>query len=86
MISTFRHESSGRSMDVHLDDQEGFERLRDALGDPVWLVGATYQILHTNDYKRGRFEDAFGAWLARQDIDAAVALLTAAGITATASS
>ena len=60
-------------------DEATFEQMRQALDDPIWLLGATWQLLTTNDYKRGRFEDAFGAWLERQDCDSAVATLRGAG-------
>ncbi len=69
-----------RRIEVVIADEATFEDMRDALGDPIWLVGATWQILTTNDFKRGRFEDAFGAWLERQEPPAAIKTLRAAGV------
>ncbi len=70
-----------RRIEVVIPDEAAFEAMRDALGDPVWLVGATWEVLTTNDFKRGRFEDAFGAWAERQDSGELTATLGAAGIT-----
>ena len=72
--------SDGGELRIGIGDEATFEALRDALGDPVWLVGATWQVLTTNDFKRGRFVDAFGAWAARQDHGDAATLLRTAGV------
>ena len=56
--------------------------MRVALDDPLWLVGATWEILTTNEFKRGRFDDAFGAFVSRQDGHALARRLTDAGVDA----
>lgn len=82
ITGTFRT-ADGQRFEVVVPDEASFEKLRDELGDPVWLVGATWEILTTNEFKRGRFEDAFGAWMERQDSSDATAILGSAGVTAT---
>jgi crotonobetainyl-CoA:carnitine CoA-transferase CaiB-like acyl-CoA transferase len=72
--------SEGRWLQVTIPDEAAFEQMRQALDDPIWLLGATWQLLTTNDYKRGRFEDAFGAWLERQGCDEAAGTLRGAGV------
>lgn len=72
--------ADGQRFEVVVPDAETFEAMRDALGDPVWLVGATWEILTTNDFKRGRFEDAFGAWMERQQSQDVSATLGSAGV------
>ncbi len=72
--------ADGQRFEVVVPDEAAFEALRDALDDPVWLVGATWEILTTNEFKRGRFEDALSAWLERQDSTEAVTTLGSAGV------
>jgi len=72
--------SDGRWLQVTIPDEGTFEAMRQALDDPIWLLGATWALLTTNDYKRGRFEDAFGAWLERQGCDDAATTLRDAGV------
>ncbi len=69
----------GRWLRVAIPDGATFDAIRDALDDPVWLLGATWELLTTNEFKRDRFHDAFGAWMARQDAEPATALLEGAG-------
>jgi crotonobetainyl-CoA:carnitine CoA-transferase CaiB-like acyl-CoA transferase len=75
--------TAGDDVVLQIDDAEEFESLRAVLGDPVWLVGASWEVLYTNDFKRSRFEDAFGAWIERRDGASVAAELRAAGVTAT---
>ncbi len=72
-----------RHLVVSIPGALAFEAMRDAMGDPVWLVGATWQILTTNDYKRGRFDDALGAWVVRQPVDRVLEVLDGTGVTIT---
>ncbi len=76
--------ADGRALGIFVRDESTFEAMRVALGDPVWLVGATWDVLCTNDYKRGRFVDAFGAWVERQDAGAVEGLLEPVGVVVTA--
>lgn len=78
-ITTTHQTSDGRWLRVTLPDETTFEAMRHALDDPVWLLGASWELLTTNDFKRGRFDDAFGAWLERQDGEIARSLLEGAG-------
>lgn len=69
-----------RHIVVSIPGALAFEAMRDAMGDPLWLVGATWQILTTNEYKRGRFDDALGAWVVRQSADRVVEVLDGTGV------
>lgn len=75
--------SASGELTVRLPDPQSFEALRVALDDPLWLVGATWEILTTNEFKRGRFDDAFGAFVSRQDGHTLARRLTDAGVDAT---
>ena len=72
-------ETTGADLRVEISSAEDLEAVREALGDPVWLLGATWEALYTNDFKRGRFQDALGAWLARRDGAEVADTLQAAG-------
>ena len=80
--ATFRTAGDDEWLTIRVADAAAFEAMREALGDPVWLVGATWEILTTNEYKRGRFDDAFGAFAERQDGIALADRLAAAGVDA----
>ena len=75
-------ETTGPDLRLEISDAADLEALRIALGDPVWLLGATWEALYTNEFKRGRFQDALGAWLARRDGAEVADVLQAAGVTA----
>ncbi len=75
--------TAGPDLRLEINSATDLEAMRDALGDPVWLLGATWDVLYTNDYKRTRFQDAFGAWVARRDGAEVCATLEAAGVQAT---
>lgn len=64
-----------------IDSGPTLESVRAALDDPIWLIGATWVILTTNDFKKGRFDDAFGAWAERHSSDYIVDLLRDSGAT-----
>lgn len=72
-----------RQVVVSIPGALAFEAMRDAMGDPLWLVGATWQILTTNDFKRGRFDDALGAWVVRQSADRVIEVLDGTGVSVT---
>lgn len=76
---TFRS-ADDRDVVVSIPGALAFEAMRDAMGDPVWLVGATWQILTTNEFKRGRFDDALGAWMLRQPVDRVIEVLGGTGV------
>ncbi len=75
--------TAGPDLRLEIGSAEELEAMRIALDDPVWLLGATWEILYTNDYKRTRFQDAFGAWVARRDGAEVSATLESAGVRAT---
>ena len=79
-ISVTHQTADGRWLAVTIPDPTAFESMRLALDDPIWLLGATWDLLTSNDYKRGRFEDAFAAWLERQDADTATTTLRGTGV------
>lgn len=79
-------ETTGPDLRLEINDASDLEAVRTALGDPVWLLGATWEALYTNDFKRGRFQDALGAWLARRDGAEVAAAMQAAGVTASVES
>ena len=79
-------ETTGPDLRLEINDAADLEAVRTALGDPVWLLGATWEALYTNDFKRGRFQDALGAWLARRDGAEVVEVMQAAGVTASVES
>ncbi len=83
VIRTTVETADGGSIEVAIPDEASFEAVRQALGDPVWLVGATWQVLTTNEFKRGRFDDALGAWAARQEAEAVRATLSGTGTSLT---
>lgn len=82
MEASYRTATEGQWLTVRIPDQGSFEALREALDDPVWLVGASFHLLTTNEFKRGRFDDAFGAYVRLHDGEQLAARLTAAGIDA----
>jgi hypothetical protein len=75
-------ETSSEPIRIELNGADDLEALRAALDDPVWLLGATWEALYTNDFKRGRFQDALGAWLERRDGAQIASTLQAAGVNA----
>lgn len=75
--------TTGPDLRLEINSAEDLEAMRQALDDPVWLLGATWEVLYTNDYKRTRFQDAFGAYVARRDGDELADLLRSAGVNAT---
>ena len=76
-------ETAGPDLRIQIDDAHDLETLRAALDDPVWLLGATWEVLYTNDFKRNRFQDALGAYLARRDGEEIARTLQDAGVKAT---
>ena len=75
-------ETTGPDLRIEISDADDLEALRTALDDPVWLLGATWEVLYTNDFKRGRFQDALGAFLARRDGAEMASTLQDAGVKA----
>ncbi len=75
--------TAGADLRLEINNAAELEAMRDALDDPVWLLGATWEVLYTNDFKRTRFQDAFGAWVVRRDGAEVAATLGAAGVAAT---
>ena len=75
-------ETTGPDLRLEIDDAADLEALRQALDDPVWLLGATWEVLYTNDFKRNRFQDALGAYLARRDGAELATTLQDAGVKA----
>lgn len=71
--------ADGCVVEVSIPDAGAFEALRIALDDPLWLLGATWELLEANEYKRGRLVDALQAWLSHLDKDRATTLLTRSG-------
>ncbi len=76
-------ETKGRDLRIEISGADDLEALRQALDDPVWLLGATWEVLYTNDFKRSRFQDALGAFLARRDGEELARTLQDAGVKAT---
>ena len=76
--------TAGPDLVLEINDANELESMRSALDDPVWLLGASWEVLYTNDFKRSRFEDAFGAWVKRRDGAEVAATLHDAGVTAKA--
>lgn len=74
--------TAGPDLVLEINGADELEAMRAALDDPVWLLGASWEVLYTNDFKRGRFEDAFGAWVKRRDGAGIAATLSDAGVTA----
>lgn len=74
--------TTGPDLRIEISDADDLEALRTALDDPVWLLGATWEVLYTNDFKRGRFQDALGAFLARRDGAEMASTLQDAGVKA----
>lgn len=75
-------ETAGPDLHVQINGADDLEALRAALDDPVWLLGATWEVLYTNDFKRGRFQDALGAYVAKRDGAQLAATLQDAGVKA----
>lgn len=75
--------TAGPDLRLEISSAAELEAMRAALDDPLWLLGATWEVLYTNDFKRTRFQDAFGAWVARRDGAEVSATLEAAGVRAT---
>ncbi|MDE0802725.1 MAG: hypothetical protein OSA99_05300 [Acidimicrobiales bacterium] len=73
--------TAGADLELEINTADDLEALRAALDDPVWLLGASWEVLYTNDFKRSRFEDAFGAWVKRRDGDEVAVTLRDAGVT-----
>ena len=82
MITVSHASTDGLRIEFTIDDEPTLEALRESLRDPVWLLGATWDVLTTNDYKRGRFDDAIGAWMGQNEAADIRATLDAAGIDA----
>lgn len=74
--------TAGADLRVEISGADELEALRAALDDPVWLLGASWEVLYTNDFKRSRFEDAFGAWVKRREGGEVATMLRDAGVTA----
>lgn len=74
--------TAGADLLIEINGAEELESMRVALDDPVWLLGASWEVLYTNDFKRSRFEDAFGAWVKRRDGAEVATMLADAGVTA----
>lgn len=75
-------ETTGANLRIEITGADDLEALRTALDDPVWLLGANWEAIYTNDFKRGRFQDALGAWLERRDGAEVASTLQAAGVNA----
>lgn len=74
--------TAGPDLLLEVNGAADLEAVRAALDDPVWLLGASWDVLYTNDFKRSRFEDAFGAWVKRRDGAEIATALREAGVTA----
>ncbi|WP_436793356.1 hypothetical protein [Actinospongicola halichondriae] len=75
--------TAGPDLRLELNDAAELEAMRAALDDPLWLLGASWEVLYTNDFKRTRFQDAFGAWVARRDGSEVASMLQAVDVRAT---